>query len=78
MEPKVVNSCLDINNGLWKYDPCYSYINIYFDRFVNQEGSGNNWSYGFNSHGPKCQEKIFEKFYKMLENTDYVDGVVFM
>ncbi len=56
----------------------FVYINVIRKRFVNQEGSGNNWAYGFNSHGPKCRDKIFEKFNKMLENTDYVDGVVFM
>jgi len=24
-------------------------------------GSGNNWAYGFNEHGPGCIEEVFEK-----------------
>lgn len=52
MEPKVVNTLLE-NRHEWLYNKEYS--------IINQMGSGNNWAYGFNEHGPSCIETVFDK-----------------
>lgn len=72
MESKVVNSCLqhNKNGGDWIYDNKYA--------FFKQEGSGNNWAYGYNIHGPSCEEQIFEKLDSLLEKIDVIDGFVFL
>ena len=44
MEPKVVNACLSERNP-WSYDKS--------SVFCQQEGSGNNWAFGYNIHGVK-------------------------
>ena len=45
MEPKVVNRLLETKRPGWKFDPKST--------FCKEEGSGNNWAFGFNHHGPK-------------------------
>lgn len=39
-------------------------------------GSGNNWAYGFNHHGPSSSQDILEKLNQMLEKCDMVDGLM--
>ncbi len=56
MEPKVVNRCLSRSGG-WQYDPSLS--------LVRAEGSGNNWAYGCEVHGPAVAEEL----------TDLIQGV---
>jgi tubulin delta len=70
MEPKVINECLISKKleGLWDYNKNFT--------FAKQEGSGNNWAYGYNIHGPACKEDILTKFTTLLEKTDYVDAVI--
>lgn len=71
MEPKVVNQCLNskMKNNDWSFDPSFS--------FCQQEGSGNNWAYGFNHHGPLCEKPVMEKFRKLLEKLDYIHSILF-
>ena len=67
MEPKVVNHCLMRGNKInmnWNYNPKLT--------FCKQEGSGNNWAYGYNHHGPECEEAILERFRSLMEKIDYV------
>ncbi|KAL4449266.1 hypothetical protein ABPG74_015648 [Tetrahymena malaccensis] len=68
MEPKVVQSCLNSHkNDVWQFDPSNS--------FTQQEGSGNNWAYGYNVHGLKCRDKILQIFQKLLEEIDFCEGI---
>jgi tubulin delta len=71
MEPKVINECFTSQKkeNLWDYDKSL--------HFCKQEGSGNNWAYGYNIHGPACRDNILEKFNRLLEGSDFVDCVVF-
>jgi tubulin delta len=65
MEAKVVNKCLERHGGgassqcAWRYSPELA--------FFKQEGSGNNWAYGYNAHGSACKEKILERLRRLLE-----------
>ncbi|KRW98947.1 Tubulin/FtsZ, GTPase domain [Pseudocohnilembus persalinus] len=73
MEPKVVDKCLNqklYSTDQYKYDKQFS--------FVNQEGSGNNWSYGYNKHGEQSKENIIELVRKMLEQVDFCQGFIIM
>jgi hypothetical protein len=49
MEPKVVQKNLKMKDK-WSYDKKLS--------LVSEEGSGNNWAYGCNQHGPKNREGL--------------------
>jgi len=71
MEPKVINECLTSHKreNLWDYDPTMC--------LYKQEGSGNNWAFGHNVHGPSCIEPILEKFNRQLEKADFLDTVIF-
>jgi len=71
MEPKVINECYNSQKikNLWEYDKTKS--------FYKQEGSGNNWAFGHNIHGPDCHKPIMEMFNRELEKTDYLDSVIF-
>lgn len=71
MEPKVVNKCLlTENQKTWKYSKEFSYC--------KQEGSGNNWAYGYNIHGKKSHDILSEKITKLLEKIDYSQGVILL
>ncbi len=71
MEPKVVYKCLSNHKSdFWSYDKQYSY--------VKQEGSGNNWAYGFNFHGPNSRDDILGKAHSLLEKLDFCEGFVFL
>jgi len=69
MEPKVVNKCLieaKSAKTFWEYDKEYSHY--------KQEGSGNNWAFGHNIHGPRNLEMISNAYSKLLENLDSAPG----
>ena len=66
MEPKVVNACLSERNP-WSYDKS--------SVFCQQEGSGNNWAFGYNIHGVKWREKILDKIRRQIEKTDVLKAV---
>ena len=44
--------------------------------FWEQEGSGNNWAYGYNYHGKRVSSRIIELLRKQLEKCDIVDGIM--
>lgn len=71
MEPKVINECLisKKKENLWDYDKTMTKF--------KQEGSGNNWAFGHNMHGPSCRDDIMEMFNKQLEQADFLDTVIF-
>jgi tubulin delta len=66
MEPKVVNACLSQRKP-WYYDSS--------SVFCQQEGSGNNWAFGYNIHGVKWRETILDKIRKHIEKTDVLKCV---
>lgn len=69
MEPKVVNSCLyPATPQNWKYEPK--------NAFYKQEGSGNNWAFGYNVHGPNCEQAIFEKISNLTEKMEGLKGII--
>lgn len=67
MEPKVVNACLNQKYG-WSYDKT--------SVFCQQEGSGNNWAFGYNVHGVKWREVMVDKIRKNIEKTDVLKCVL--
>ena len=67
MEPKVVNACLS-QKFPWTYDKS--------SVFCQQEGSGNNWAFGYNIHGVKWRETILDKIRKNIEKTDVLKCVL--
>lgn len=71
MEPKVINECLNSKKleNLWDYNKNYT--------FSKQEGSGNNWAFGYNIHGPACKDDILNKMSTLLEKTDFLDAILF-
>jgi tubulin delta len=72
-EPKVINSLINP-------DPKNSdYRNFSYDpkkAVYQQQGSGNNWAYGYSTNGVKMHENIFDKLRKMMEKLDRVEGVL--
>ena len=67
MEPKVVNCALqDASGKKWSYAKD--------QQFCCRSGSGNNWSYGYKVHAPRCKEDIAEKVRKETEKCDYFGG----
>jgi tubulin delta len=72
-EPKVINSLLNPSPKLkefhnFSYDPKKA---VY-----QQQGSGNNWAYGYSTNGVKMHGTIFEKLRKLMERLDRVEGVL--
>ena len=67
MEPKVVNSCLSLKRA-WQYDSS--------SVFCQQEGSGNNWAFGYKIHGIKWKETILDKIRKNIEKSDLLRCVM--
>lgn len=41
-----------------------------------QEGSGNNWAYGFNYHGDRVSTNILDLLRKQTEKADILDGIM--
>ena len=69
MEPKVIDSLLSRNSSRgWEYDSS----NV----VIKQEGSGNNWAYGFNHHGKQTAPEILKKIRKNIERIDCLDGLL--
>lgn len=54
MEPKVIENLLQKNKSK-------NYIFSPYNSYTKQEGSGNNWAFGYYSHGPKCENDIIKK-----------------
>mmetsp|Transcript_24163 Transcript_24163/g.42930 ORF Transcript_24163/g.42930 Transcript_24163/m.42930 type:complete len:324 (-) Transcript_24163:409-1380(-) len=69
MEPKVVSTCLDsaARSGTWLYDSEAS--------FCQQEGSGNNWAFGYAVHGLKWRDEMVHKVKRQLERCDRLAGL---
>ena len=67
MEPKVVNACLSQNRP-WSFDKS--------SVFCQQEGSGNNWAFGYNIHGVKWREMMLDKIRKNIERSDILRCVL--
>ena len=72
MEPKVVQACLDIGEraGTWGYDSKSA--------FCRQEGSGNNWAFGYKVHGATAKEELLELCRARVEATDRLSGVLML
>lgn len=70
MEPKVVDRLLETKRVGWSFDPKSS--------FCKQEGSGNNWAFGFNHHGPSSEAEFDRIFSRIMEGCDYVNGFLLM
>jgi tubulin delta len=62
MEPKVVERCLARTHP-FRFERELS--------FCQQEGSGNNWAYGYFKHGPRVLDSILERMHRLLEQLDY-------
>jgi tubulin delta len=70
MEPKVIAQTMKTTTN-YQYDPQR--------QFVKQSGSGNNWAYGFNVHGPTSwEEGIQDILRKEIECCDCFGGFLFM
>lgn len=69
MEPKVVHSSLEaaMRSGSWLYDAEAS--------FCQQEGSGNNWAFGYAVHGVKWRDEMVQKVHRQLERCDRLAGL---
>lgn len=67
MEPKVVNAC-ELAPKQWAYDKS--------SIFCKQEGSGNNWAYGYNVHGKKWDDQLLNKVRRELEKNDVNLGLL--
>lgn len=68
MEPKVIDGILSQKEQWWAYDPKLT--------VCREEGSGNNWAFGFHLHGENCLSEILDKFNSLAERVDCVEGVV--
>lgn|SRR3990167_2382360 len=68
MEPKVIDGILSQKESFWGYDPKLT--------VCREEGSGNNWAFGFHLHGENCMNEILEKFNTLAERVDSVEGIV--
>lgn len=65
-----MNSCLNSHEkDEWGFDSKNS--------FTKQEGSGNNWAYGYNMHGPNVRESLLEIMRNLVEEIDFCEGLVF-
>jgi tubulin delta len=69
MEPKVVNTSLEDarRSGSWLYDSEAT--------FCQQEGSGNNWAFGYAVHGLKWRDEMVHKVLRQLERCDRLAGI---
>nr|CAB3267372.1 UNI3 delta-tubulin [Phallusia mammillata] len=71
MEPKAVNWAVQDTTGKeWRYAKS--------QQFVQKSGSGNNWSYGFKVHAPKCKDAIIDLIRKEIEKCDYFGGFLLL
>ena len=71
MEPKAVASALQNTAGkTWSYAKN--------QQFWSRSGSGNNWSYGYKVHAPKCKEAVLEIARKETEKCDHFGGFLIL
>lgn len=76
MEPKVIQSLLSPPSNqhstqsqqLFSFSPSLS--------LCREEGSGNNWAYGFNVHGEENLTQVIDMYRKLTEKVDWVEGVI--
>lgn len=69
MEPKVVENSLSSQKKTgFKYKETFV--------FTKQEGSGNNWAFGFNIHGPSCRKAILSIFSKLSDKISNLTNVI--
>lgn len=69
MEPKVVQQCLRSSASsasAWSYDAS--------NTFTKQSGSGNNWAYGYTTHGARHEEALLDLLQSEAERCDLVKG----
>jgi tubulin delta len=71
MEPKVIEAILNK-----KGKQGFNYASEL--SFTKQEGSGNNWAYGYNHHGPMIEHEIADRFQKLAERMDDLSSVVLL
>jgi tubulin delta len=70
MEPKVIEQTVKLSRK-FQYDPQSQYF--------KQSGSGNNWAYGFNVHGPSSwQDGVRDIIRKEVEKCDWFGGFLLM
>jgi len=68
MEPKVIMHTMHEakKSGTWEYDSkCH---------YAKQSGSGNNWAFGYNVHGPATHDPIMDIVSKEVEKCDHLGG----
>lgn len=63
MESKVIESLLCSYNGRYYFDKNFC--------FSKNEGSGNNWAYGYFSHGESIKEIINTLINSLVEKLDF-------
>lgn len=70
MEQKVVNQVVQsaLRDGSWHYPKD--------SQLCRKLGSGNNWSYGYQVHGPKCEDEILNILHSEVEKCDRLSGFV--
>ena len=71
MEPKVIQDLLDSNDKSPYVFSGYNCLN-------RQEGSGNNWAYGYYTHGPQNEEYILKHINHMAERQDDLRSICFL
>jgi len=72
MEPKVIHNVLAkaASSQSWAYDAKRT--------FTQQCGSANNWSYGYNLHGPKHGDAILDVVRSEVERCDRLSGFLLL
>ncbi|XP_039252693.2 tubulin delta chain-like [Styela clava] len=70
MEPKVVNQAIESarRSGKWTYPAGM--------QLCRKSGSGNNWSYGFQIHGSRCENEVLSLLRKEAEKCDRLSGFI--
>lgn len=67
MEPKAVTWALSSSKSKnWRYPEG--------QQLCRKSGSGNNWSYGYQVHGPRCETEVIELVRKEVEKCDRFGG----
>jgi tubulin delta len=72
MEPKVIDQSIDyaLKGGLFQFDSKRI--------FTKQSGSGNNWAYGYSTHGPRNWDTISNLIRSEVEECDQFGGFVIL
>eukprot|EP00760_Papus_ankaliazontas_P035509 PhM_4_TR7842/c0_g1_i1/m.62816/K10390/TUBD; tubulin delta len=72
MEPKVVEHALHDAKHNRK---TFQYGSFRESCLVQQDGSANNWAYGYNAQGPSCYDGFVQKMRGLLEELDACQGI---